>query len=178
LLLSSSKPSLGVFQLAGYLLHIPTSTWLQKFLSPLPCIKEEAFTPSSPRHHMVMKKASGDDSPLQQGARKSFWTLSISGRRRRWLAVCFMKSVRPLRVFPSKGIYRRRGDVRRWTRWLHHLVVRPGGGPRHPMVWLPLGPPPSLLWTPSSCQVNRNFGFHFVQFREYFMCNFFETQKQ
>jgi hypothetical protein len=51
LLLSSSKPSLGVFQLAGYLLHIPTSTWSQKFLSPLPCNKEEAFTPSSPRHH-------------------------------------------------------------------------------------------------------------------------------
>jgi hypothetical protein len=31
LLLSSSKPSLGVFQLAGHLLHIPTSTWFQKF---------------------------------------------------------------------------------------------------------------------------------------------------
>jgi hypothetical protein len=27
---------------------------------------------------MVMKKASGDDSPLRQGAGKSFWTLSIS----------------------------------------------------------------------------------------------------
>jgi hypothetical protein len=35
-----------------------------------------------------------------------------------------------------------------------------------------------LLWTPSSCQVNRNFGFHFVQFREYFLCKFCETQKQ
>jgi hypothetical protein len=29
---------------------------------------------------IVMKKASGDDSPLQQGAGKSFWTLPISGR--------------------------------------------------------------------------------------------------
>jgi hypothetical protein len=29
---------------------------------------------------MVMKKASGDDSPLRQGAGKSFWTLSILGR--------------------------------------------------------------------------------------------------
>jgi hypothetical protein len=29
---------------------------------------------------MVMKKASGGDSPLQQGAEKSFWTLSISRR--------------------------------------------------------------------------------------------------
>jgi hypothetical protein len=39
------------------------------------------------------------------------------------------KSVRPLRVFPLKGIYRRKGDVRRWTRWSHHLVARLGGGP-------------------------------------------------
>jgi hypothetical protein len=30
---------------------------------------------------MVMKKASGGDSPLQQGAGKSFWTLPISRRR-------------------------------------------------------------------------------------------------
>jgi hypothetical protein len=86
------------------------------------------------------------------------------------------KSVHPLRVFPSKGIYRRKGDVKRWTRWSHHLVARPGGGPRHPMVRLPLGPSPSLLWTPSLCEVNRNFGFRFVQFREYFLCNFSETQ--
>jgi hypothetical protein len=89
-----------------------------------------------------------------------------------WKIVC------PLRVFPSKGIYRRNGDVRGWTRGPHHMVAWPGGGPRHPMVRLPSGAPPSLLWTPSSCQVNRNFGFHFVQFRKYFLCNFSETQKQ
>jgi hypothetical protein len=88
------------------------------------------------------------------------------------------KIVRPLRVFPSKGIYRRKGDVRGWTRGPHHLVAWPGGCPRHPMVRLPSGPPPSLLWTLSSCQVNRNFGFYFVQFREYFQCNFSKTQKQ
>jgi hypothetical protein len=29
---------------------------------------------------MAMKKTSGDDSPLRQGAGKSFWTLPISGR--------------------------------------------------------------------------------------------------
>jgi hypothetical protein len=38
---------------------------------------------------MVMKKASGGDSHLRQGAEKSFWTLPISYRRRRRLAVCF-----------------------------------------------------------------------------------------
>jgi hypothetical protein len=41
---------------------------------------------------MVMKKASGGDSPLRQGARKSFWTLLISRRRRRRLAVGFMEN--------------------------------------------------------------------------------------
>jgi hypothetical protein len=40
---------------------------------------------------MVMKKASGDDSPLRQGAGESFWTLPISGQRQWWLAVCFME---------------------------------------------------------------------------------------
>jgi hypothetical protein len=87
------------------------------------------------------------------------------------------KSVRLFRVFLSKGIYRRKGDVRGWTRGPYHQVARPGGGPCHPMVRLPSGLPPSLLWTPSSCQVNRNFGFRFIQFREYFPCNFSETQK-
>jgi hypothetical protein len=60
------------------------------------------------------------------------------------------KRVHPLRVFPLKGIYRQKGDVMRWTRWSHHLVARPGGGPRHIIVQLLLGLFPSLLWTPSS----------------------------
>jgi hypothetical protein len=72
------------------------------------------------------------------------------------------KSVRSIRVFPLKVIYRRKGDVRGWTRGRHHLVVRPGGDPRHPMARPPPGSPSSLIWTPSSCQVNRNFGFHFI----------------
>jgi hypothetical protein len=87
------------------------------------------------------------------------------------------KSDRSLRVFQTKGIYRRKDDVRGWTRGPHHLVARPGGGTRHPMVRLPPGCSPSLLQTSSSCQVNRNFGFCFVQFGEYFLCNFSETQK-
>jgi hypothetical protein len=36
------------------------------------------------------------------------------------------KSIRPLRVFPMKGIYRRKSDVRGWTRGPHHQVARPG----------------------------------------------------
>jgi hypothetical protein len=43
----------------------------------------------TPEATMVMKKASGGDFPLRQGAGKSFWTLPISRRRQRRLAVCF-----------------------------------------------------------------------------------------
>jgi hypothetical protein len=38
---------------------------------------------------MAMKKTSGDDSSLRQGAEKSFWTLLISGRRQWRTAMCF-----------------------------------------------------------------------------------------
>jgi hypothetical protein len=53
---------------------------------------------------MVMKKASGGDSPLRQGTEKSFWTLSIS-RQQRWrLAVCFLEKSLGLQGFPVEGI--------------------------------------------------------------------------
>jgi hypothetical protein len=48
----------------------------------------------------------------------------------------------------------------------------------HPMVCQPPGPPPTLLRTSSRVGKNRRFGLRFVQFREYFLCNFSETQKQ
>jgi hypothetical protein len=107
-----------------------------------------------------------------------------SGPSRSWvddgggLQYVSWKSDRSLRVFPTKGIYGRKSDVRGWTRGPHHLVVRPGCAPRHPMVRLPPGCSPSLLWTLSLCQVNRNSSFRFIQFQEYFLCNFSETQKQ
>jgi hypothetical protein len=44
-----------------------------------------------PEAGIVMKKASGDEPPLRQGAGKRFWTLPISGRRWRRLAVCFLE---------------------------------------------------------------------------------------
>jgi hypothetical protein len=40
---------------------------------------------------MVIKKAFGGDSPLRQAAEKSFWTLPISRRRWRRLAICFVE---------------------------------------------------------------------------------------
>jgi hypothetical protein len=94
------------------------------------------------------------------------------------LQYVFWKIVRAHRVFPSRGLNRWKGDIRRWTRRSHPLVVRPRGGPHHHHVWPAPGPSPALLWTPSSCQVIRDFSFCFIQFREYFLCNFSETQKQ
>jgi hypothetical protein len=88
------------------------------------------------------------------------------------------KSDPSLRFFPSRGLYRRRGVVRRWARWPHHGWARPGAGPRPLVVWLASGPPPSNLRSSRSFGKNRRIGFCFVQFRDYFLCNFSETQKQ
>jgi hypothetical protein len=41
---------------------------------------------------MVVEKASSGDFPLRQGAEKTFWSLPISRRRRRWLAVDFVEN--------------------------------------------------------------------------------------
>jgi hypothetical protein len=71
---------------------------------------------------MVMKKASGGDSPLRQGAGKNFWTLPISRQRRRRLVVCFLEKSSGPRVFSSRGLNRQKGNVRRWTRRSHPLL--------------------------------------------------------
>jgi hypothetical protein len=53
---------------------------------------------------MAMKKTSGGDSPLWQGAEKSFWTLPISGRRRRRIAMYSRKVIRSL-GFSRRGVF-------------------------------------------------------------------------
>jgi hypothetical protein len=68
---------------------------------------------------MAMKKTSGDDSPLWQGAGKSFWTVPIFGSTAAVDRDVFWKSDRVLRFFPSKGLYRRRGNVRSGLRHRH-----------------------------------------------------------
>jgi hypothetical protein len=127
---------------------------------------------------MAMKKTSGGDSPLRQGAGKSLWTLPISGRRRRRIAMCFWRSDRVFRFFQSGGLYRRRDDARGGPGALTTGGRGPGAGRApwwcgHPMALL------RLLFDSLEASVNfRMFGFCFVQFREYFLCNFSETQKQ
>jgi hypothetical protein len=57
----------------------------------------------APEASMAMKKTFSGDSPLRQGAEKSFWTLPVSGRRQRRIAMCFWKIDWVLRFFPSGG---------------------------------------------------------------------------
>jgi hypothetical protein len=51
-----------------------------------------------------MKKTSGGDSPLRQGVGKSFWTLPISGRRRRRIAMYSGKLIEYL-GFSRRGVF-------------------------------------------------------------------------
>jgi hypothetical protein len=68
---------------------------------------------------MAMKKASGGDSPLWQGAGKSFWTLLIFGSIAAADRDVFWKSDWVFRFFLSEGLYRPRGIVRSGPRRPH-----------------------------------------------------------
>ena len=81
-----------------------------------------------------------------------------------------------LGFFALRAIYRRKGDVGGRPGGPHHVAARLGGPRRH-QVWPPLWPPSGLLRTPGACHQNRDFGFCFVQFREYFQNNFSKIQK-
>jgi hypothetical protein len=90
---------------------------------------------------MVVEKASGRVPGRAPGSSRS--RVDDGGD----LQYVLRKSDPSLRFFPSRGIYRRKGSVRRWARWPHHLVARPGAGPSHPRVWRAPGSPPSHLRT-------------------------------
>jgi hypothetical protein len=53
---------------------------------------------------MAMKKTSGGDFPLWQGAEKSFWTLPISGRQQRRIAMYSGKVIEYL-GFSHRGVF-------------------------------------------------------------------------
>jgi hypothetical protein len=55
---------------------------------------------------MAMKKTSCGDSPLRQGAGKSFWTLPIFESTEAADRDVFWKTDRVLSFFPSGGLYR------------------------------------------------------------------------
>jgi hypothetical protein len=53
---------------------------------------------------MAMKKTFGGDSPLRQGAGKSFWTLPILGRRR-WRIAMYSGKVIGCLGFSRRGVF-------------------------------------------------------------------------
>jgi hypothetical protein len=125
----------------------------------------------TPEATMVVEKASGRVPGRAPGSSRSHFDDGDG------LQYVSRKSDPSLRFFPSRGLYRRKGSIRSGTRWSHHRWARPGAGPRPLVVRLAPGPPPSHLRSSRSFGKNRRFGFCFVQFREYFLCNLSETQK-
>jgi hypothetical protein len=83
-----------------------------------------------------------------------------------------------LRVFRPEALYRRRGVVRGQPGAPHTRVVRPGPGPRHLCVRAASGPLRLSFGLREASGKNKTSGTCFVQFREYFLCSFSETQKQ
>jgi hypothetical protein len=127
---------------------------------------------------MAMKKTSGGDSPLRQGARKSFWTLRSrvddgGGSR------CVSGKLIGALGFSHRGVFIGEGAAPEVGQG--GLTTR-GRGPRagHAALWCgrPVGPLCLLFGFLEASLNNRRFGFCFVRFREYFLCNFSETQKQ
>jgi hypothetical protein len=66
--------------------------------------------------------------------------------------MCFWKSDRVFRFFPSGGLYRLRGSVRSGPWGPHHRAARPGPGLRPLLV----RPPPGSI--PSPLRFSRSFG--------------------
>jgi hypothetical protein len=121
---------------------------------------------------MVMKKTSGGDSPRRQGVEKSFWTLPISGRWRRWIAMYSGKVIGYL-GFSRRGVFIGEGATSEVDQVALTIGRRGPVAGRAPW-WC--GCPVALLrllFGSLEASVNfRMFGFCFIQFREYFLCNF------
>jgi hypothetical protein len=127
---------------------------------------------------MAMKKTSGGDSPLRQGAGKSFWTLPISGQRRRWIAMYYRKVIGYL-GFSRRGVFIGEGAASEVDQGAHTTGRRGPGAGRTPWWCGRPVAPFRLLFSSLEASVNIwTSGFCFVQFREYFLCNFSKTQKQ
>jgi hypothetical protein len=126
---------------------------------------------------MAMKKTSGGDSPLRQGSGKSFWTLPILGRRWRRIAMYSRKVIGYL-GFSRRGVFIGEGAASEVD--LVGLTTGGHGPALGCAPWWCGQPVAPLRLLFGSLEASVNFwtsGFCFVQFREYFLCNFSESQK-
>jgi hypothetical protein len=113
---------------------------------------------------MAMKKTSGGNSPLRQGAGKSFWTLPISGRRRRRIAMYSGKVIGSL-GFSRRGIFIGEGVSSEVDRDGHTRRGRGLALGRAALLCGPLVAPLRHLFGSLEASVNFwMFGFCFVQF--------------
>jgi hypothetical protein len=127
---------------------------------------------------MAMKKTSGGDSPLRQGARKSFWTLPISGQWWRWIAMYSGKVIGYL-GFSYRGVFISEGASSEVDRGGHTHRGRGLALGCAALLCGPLVAPLCPLFDSLEASVNFwMFGLYFIQFQEYLPCNFSETQKQ
>jgi hypothetical protein len=85
---------------------------------------------------------SGGDSPSPQGTGTKTSVLRTLSATAVALRNFIWENADFFRVFASEGLYRRKGDVRGWTRGPHHLVARPEGGV--PPYGVPASWPPSV----------------------------------
>jgi hypothetical protein len=96
---------------------------------------------------MAMKKTSRGDSPLRQGAGKSFWPSRSRVDDGGGSRCVSRKLIGSFRFFLSGGLYRRSGGARGAPGGPHHRATRSRGRPRPLVVWPPFGPPSSPLRT-------------------------------
>jgi hypothetical protein len=87
------------------------------------------------------------------------------------------KNADSFRVFCLEALYRRRGIVRGLPGRPHNGWAWPGAGPRPLLCGQPLAPLRLSFGLRYSSEKNKTSGTCFVQFREYFLCSFSETQK-
>jgi hypothetical protein len=95
---------------------------------------------------MVVEKASGRDSLSGRVPGRAPGSSRSRFDDGGGLQYVSQKSDPSLRFFPSRELYRRRGIVRRWTRWSHHKWAWPGAGPRPLVVRLAPAPPLRLIF--------------------------------
>jgi hypothetical protein len=120
---------------------------------------------------------SGGTSPSRQGAETETSIPQNSSVVAAELRNSFWKFADCFRVFCREASYRRRGIVIGGPGAPHNGWAWPGARPRPLLCGQPLAPLRLPFGPRPSSKKNRSSKTCFVQFREYFLCSFFEIEK-